>query len=285
MTAARLIVPPAEDGLHPGIPDTVYHADHNSLSSSGARILLSECPAIFDHRRKEPPNPKPQYDFGHAAHKMVLGEGSQLVKVDATDWRTNAAKEKRAQAWADGKAPLLKAAIQEAQVMAGKVHANRYAQKLLSSGRAELSGYWRDEKTDTRLRFRPDWLTELPGGRPICIDYKTAVSANPEHFKKSALDYGYHCQDAWYRDGLIALGYEDPAFLFIVQMKTTPYLVSLIQLDAEYVELGRQRNRAAIDLYAQCAADDTWPDFGDTIHTVSLPPWAAAQLDSEPLAA
>jgi hypothetical protein len=52
----------------------------------------------------------------------------------------------------------------------------------------------------------------------ICVDYKTADHANPAAFAKSALDYGYHQQAAWYLDGLRELGIsDDAAFLFIVQ--------------------------------------------------------------------
>ncbi|MGC7220097.1 recE, partial [Mycobacteroides abscessus subsp. massiliense] len=74
---------PAEDGMYSGIPDEVYHGDRTSLSSSGARALLApSCPEIFRHQQLEPPAPKPQYDFGHVAHKFVLGEGSEIAELD-----------------------------------------------------------------------------------------------------------------------------------------------------------------------------------------------------------
>jgi hypothetical protein len=270
-----LAVPP-NDGIYGRIPERVYHADRTSLSSSGARTLLKETPAAFEAQRQEPPNPKPQYDFGHAAHKMVLGEGSQLVKVDHDDWRTNDAKAKRAKAWAEGKAPLLKKDIETAQVMAGKVFAHQLAAKLLEAGTAEVSGYWHDDATGVRLRFRPDWLTEpTRAGRIICVDYKTATSADPRHFIKQAAEYGYHQQQAWYEDGLRECEVGDNVgFLFIVQQKTPPYLVSVNSIPAEHVERGRLLNRLAVERFAECSDTNKWPGYPPIIHTADFPVWA-----------
>jgi hypothetical protein len=276
MTAAV----PAVDGLYARISDQVYHSDRESLSSSGARTLVNLTPAEYISRLNEPPNPKPQYDFGHAAHKMVLGEGAQLVRVDAADWRTNVAKEAREKAWAEGKAPLLKAQIELAQRMAGKVFEHRIAAKLLEQGAAELSGYWHDTETGVRLRFRPDFLPEV-GGRPIIVDYKTAASANPRRFIKSAYDYGYHQQAPWYIDGLEqTTGAADAAFVFIVQQKDPPFLVSVCQLEPEDIELGRKQNRRAIDLYAACRDAGVWPGYGG-ITTCPLPGWARRQIEDD----
>lgn len=278
--ALRSAVPP-NDGFYPRVPEAVYHADQGSLSSSGARKLVRpSTPEKFRAEQLDPPNPKPQYDFGHAAHKMVLGEGGQLVRVDADDWRTNVAKQQRIDAWAQGKAPLLKKDIELAQVMAGKVFAHQVAAKLLSAGTPEMSGYWHDDATGIRLRFRADWLTDPgdSGGRIFCVDYKSAASADPDEFRRSAAKYGYHQQAAWYQDGLREVGISDDApFLFIVQEKTSPFSVSLVQLDQEDIDRGRRLNRIAIDLYAQCVETNTWPGYGNTIHQVSLPKWAVMQ--------
>lgn len=281
-----LAVPP-NDGWYGRIPDLVYHSDRASLSSSGARTLMQGGgPAKFKAAQDEPPNPKPEYDFGHAAHKMVLGEGSQLVKVDAENWRTNDAKAKRVKAWAEGKAPLLKSAIDVAQVMAGKVHSHPLAAKLLQAGTPEFSGYWHDDATGVRLRFRPDWITDPRSGRMICVDYKSAKTADPAQFRRSIADYGYHCQAAWYLDGLREVEIsDDAAFVFIVQEKTFPFLVSVVQLDLEAIEIGRQKNRLAINRYAECRESNEWPGYDNTIHTLSLPSWVVKQHNEEGAAA
>jgi hypothetical protein len=294
ITAAPAGVP-VNDGIYSKISDNTYHGDPTSLSSSGARTLTEDCPAVFREKQDEPQDPKPQYDFGHAAHKMVLGEGQQLFVLDpAIHGRTKdgtiSQNPKACGAWkaADtkareaGKLPIAKADIDKAQRMAGLVHTNRLAAKLLSTGTPEVSGYWHDDETGVRLRFRPDWLTDPgPGGRILCVDYKSAVSAKPSEFKKAAAKYGYHQQAAWYLDGLREVEVsDDAAFVFVVQCKTAPFLVSIVQLDPEAIELGRRLNRRAINVFAECTANNIWPGYGDGIHTVNLPPWAITQQEA-----
>lgn len=271
---------PERDGIFSRIDPRAYHADRASLSSSGARTLTQLTPAEFRAQQLTPPDPKPQYDYGHGAHKMVLGEGEQIVPIAARDWRTKIAQTARRRAWDLGRVPLLTTQIEQAQRMAGKVFEHRLAAKLLEAGAAELSGYWHDAATGVRLRFRPDFLPDLPG-RPIIVDYKTAASAHPRRFAKSAADYGYHQQAPWYIDGLTATtGAEDAAFLFIVQQKEPPWLVSVCQLDPDDVELGRQQNRAAIELYAQCVESGRWPGY-EGLSLISLPGWARRQIEDE----
>lgn len=262
------------EGVYADIPDHVYHSDKGSLSSSGARSLLTKTPARFRHDQDSPRESTTAFDIGHAAHALVLGYGEPIAEIEADSWRTKAAKDARDEAYAEGKTPLLSEDVRRVEAMAAALREHPLAEVLFSEGEPERSMYWRDAQTGVWLRSRPDWLPTRPG-RLIVTDYKTSTTANPRKFEKSALDYGYHQQHAWYVDGIKELGIdEDPAFLFVVQEKEPPYLVSVCQLDEDAVELGRRRNREAIDLYAKCVADDHWPGFGYEVHQISLPTWA-----------
>ncbi|WP_237741439.1 PD-(D/E)XK nuclease-like domain-containing protein [Mycobacterium canetti] len=276
---ARRIIPD-DDGLYPDIPDSEYHADLASLSSSGARALVSACPAKFDHLRREPPNPTPEYDFGHAWHKYVLGEGAEIVEVPYEQWHGKDARAIRDRAWAQHKVPLRPSAIAKAREMVAALRRHPLASRLLFElpGISELSGYWTDPVTGVRLRYRPDRLVELSDGRIVCVDCKSTTDASPRHFAGQSAGLGYYQQDAWYRDGLAANSITDtPAFLFVVQEKTPPYVVSVLQHHPDDVQRGRELNRAAVDLYAQCTAENHWPGYGSGVHTVSLPGWHSAQ--------
>ena len=79
----------------PGIydmPAETYHADPvpaGSLSSTGARrILPPGCPALFRYEQQNGTGHRPEFDFGTAAHKLVLGVGPKLKRINAKDWRT-----------------------------------------------------------------------------------------------------------------------------------------------------------------------------------------------------
>lgn len=269
------------EGVYDAIPDDVYHGDKNSLSSSGARKLLPpSCPALFryeqDHRRKS----TTEFDIGHAAHALVLGYGAEIQEIDAPDWKTKAAREERDLAYAAGKTPLLTKEHNQVKAMASTLKKHPVAAMLFTAGVAEQSLYWRDAETGVWLRARPDWMPETNGGRLIITDYKTAVSSNPARFSKSAADFGYHCQAAWYLDAAIALGLaDDPAFVFVVQEKSAPYLASVVELDRDAIELGRRLNRRAIDTYAACVAANHWPGWSDEVELVHLPTWAAYQAE------
>lgn len=267
-----------EYNLKSGISDDTYHADTGSLSSTGARKILA-CPARFKWERDNPPPPTTKaFDFGKLSHRLVLGEGSVIQIVDADNWLSKAAKEQRDAARADGAVPVLRSEYDAARAMRQAVFDHPVAGALFTSGSAELSGYWQDEPTDIRLRFRPDWLTGHIN-RVTCIDYKTTISANPDEFVRSVAKYGYHQQAAWYLDGLAANGIDGARFLFVAAEKTPPHPVSVIELDDEAITEGRRLNRLAIDTYARCTETGVWPAYGDDITLISLPAWALPELE------
>lgn len=264
---------PDDDGIYSGIPDHVYHADPDSLSSSGARTLLEEGgPAKF---RYAPRVEKSEYDFGHVAHALILGEGSTIVVVDADDWRTKVAKEAREQARADGKVAVLRKTYLQGEQLAQVAKTHALGELLFAEGVAEQSVYWHDDATGVRLRCRPDWTAPAP----MVVDVKTTKSAAPHDFEKSCAEYGYHQQQAFYVDGLAAHNM-DAQFLFFAIEKTHPFLCSVIELPAEAVAVGRSLNRAAIELYGQCTARDEWPGYPPIIHRINLPPWAYTAADN-----
>ncbi|WP_087587690.1 PD-(D/E)XK nuclease-like domain-containing protein [Prescottella equi] len=263
-------------GVYADIPDSVYHSDRGSLSSSGARKLLPpSCPAIFRYEQDHPRESTTAFDLGHAAHTLVLGYGAEIVEVKAGAWSTKAAKEAREQAYAEGKTPLLSKEVAQVHGMAAALKAHPLAAALFADGEPERSMYWRDDETGVMLRMRPDWLPNQSTGRLIVTDYKTSVDSNPDVFGKSAANFCYHQQAAWYLEGLAALGISnDAAFVFVVQSKTPPYLVSVVELHHDALMLGRRLNRRAIDIYADCHANNHWPGWGDDVALVDLPNWA-----------
>lgn len=256
-----------------------YHA-HSALSSTGARRLLPpSCPALFKYERDHGQAHKRVFDFGHAAHKMVLGDGPELVVVDAPDWRTNAAKAQRDEAYAEGKVPLLPDEFEMVQLMAAEQRRHPAAFER-GSGKPEQSLFVKDEKTGVMLRARIDWLPDATDKRMVLVDYKTTASAEPRAFARSVANYGYYQQAAWYVDMVIALGLaSDVAFRFVAQEKTPPYLVTIFEMDEAALRIGRLRNRDAIDLFAACVAAGEWPGYSDEIEPIILPAWLEAEYE------
>lgn len=265
--------------------DAAYHADPvkgGSLSNSGARLLLPpHSPAEYDHVRRHGQRDTVAFQIGRAAHKQLLGVGQDIVEIDANDWRTKAAKDQRDEAIAAGKIPLLSKDFRHVGQMTSVLFRHRVAKALRDMpGKVEQSLFWQDAETGVWLRARIDFLPEQqPGKRSLLWDYKTAESAHPLKFTRSAANFDYFRQAAWYLDGAKALGLagDDARFLFVVQEKEPPYLVSVIELDEDALEQGRRLNREAIRIYAECQQKNEWPGYGEDVHLVSLPAYATYQ--------
>jgi hypothetical protein len=276
----------AEDVI-PGvydIPEETYHRDpvpYGSLSSTGARKLLTTCPAVFMHEQLNPPASTDEFDFGKAAHRLVLGVGPEIVVVDAKDWRTTAAKTKRKEAHEKGLVPILAADWRAVQDMAAALREHPIASALLAPerGDAEQTLIWQDGITGVWRRARLDFLPENTPGRMVIADYKTTKSAHPDAIRRSVAQYGYHQQHAWYVDGVRALGLASSAsMLFVFQEKTAPYLVTVAEVDAPAVRVGRDRNQRALEIYRDCVKAGHWPGYTDEIAYITLPPWAERGL-------
>ena len=262
-----------EPGIWLGVPEDTYHADptpNGSLSYSGAKIIL-QAPALYRWQRDHPVY-KNVYDEGSAAHAIVLGAGIESIYVAPyDDWRSKAAQEEQRLAREDGLSPVLPKFWETACDMADALANHRLASMLLSRGDAEVSAFAVDPRTGVMRRGRADWVS--PG---VITDYKTAASADPGAFARAAASFGYHMQAAWYVDLWRDVGEDIERFAFIVQEKTPPYLVEVIELDEEALDLGRRRNARALEIYRDCREADLWPGYrrDDESTTVSLPRWA-----------
>jgi hypothetical protein len=263
------------DGVHPGIPDDLYHTDKTSLSASGAKLLLPpSVPAKYRWCMDNPPPPKPVFDFGKLVHKLVLGEGADIDVIHAKDWRTKSAQEAKTKAHNAGLIPVLASEHDQAEKMAEQVHQHPLAGALFRDGDAETSLCVTDPDTGVRLRARPDYMNQYDG-RLTITDYKTAADANPDTFGRTAFQWSYHLQFAWYVHVARLLELDDnPAFLFVVQEKTAPYLVSVCELDAEAFLLGRKQMQQAIATFKTCTEMDAWWGYPPEIQSLSLPAWA-----------
>lgn len=277
--AGATTAPAAGPEMLSGIPAEEYHADLTSVSSSGLRALLEpSCPAQFQHDRLNPAPPKKTFDFGHAAHQRVLGEGPELVVVEGARWDTNVAKAEVRAIREAGGIPLKQAEMDQVEDMAAALRAHPLAGPLLApgTGLAEQSLYWTDRDTGVRCRCRPDWLKQLPG-LTLCVDYKSCADASPAAVSRSIRDYAYHQQDALYIDGIQAvLDPEQVRFVFVFQSKTAPYLVTVRELHQQDRAIGRARNRRALQIYAECERSGVWPDWtGPTteIPPIGMPTW------------
>ncbi|MFE9777788.1 PD-(D/E)XK nuclease-like domain-containing protein [Streptomyces sp. NPDC005775] len=266
-------------GIHTDLSNTDYHADKTSLSSSGARKLLP--PSTPAHFRYEQDNPQPAtktFDYGNAAHKLVLGNGPELIVIDHARWDTKAAKVAVLEARERGAIPLKQHEMDMVNGMAAAIRKHPLAAALLDPayGAPEQSGFWIDGPTGIRRRVRFDWLPSIQSGRLIIPDYKTAADASDDAMQKDIAKYGYNQQADWYEEASRALGLggDDAELLLIVQEKKAPYLINVIGIEFGSRIIGGAKNRRAIETFAECMNTGVWPGYGDEPNYLALPGYA-----------
>ena len=282
------LVRPIEEGITTGIflglSDAEYHGDTftpgqaPSISSSMLRDALRQPLAAFDYKRKQPTTPTDAMEVGTIVHSLVLGTPSPVVTVDATSWRTNAAKEARETARAQGLIPILAQDLPALQQMASSVRNNTEAARLLDlEGVCESSWFWTDTQTGMLCRARPD-KAAFDGDRLVIIDYKTTQDASEDGFSKAIATFGYHQQHAWYARAAVELGLvetiEDVDFFFIVQEIHAHNLTAVYRISGRDVELGEMMNDHALAKLAAAFKNDSWPGYPNKAKLIQMPAWA-----------
>jgi hypothetical protein len=286
----------------PGVYDLTeaeYHADPvdpavgGSLSSTGARTIITSSPARYlwdrDHGRPD----TRAFDAGRAAHREVLGAGGDVVVIEGSGkrpnaWDTTETKAAVAEARAAGKTPIRPHDAETVAAMADALRTHPIAGPLLARpGRAEQSFVGRDPESGVMCRIRVDWLPDVPAnGRVLAVDYKTTTDASPHGFAASMARYGYHQQGPFYCDVLSWLDLDNgrpPLFVLVAQEKDPPYLVTVNTLTERAVEWGRVLNRKARDIYRHCTETGLWPGYdpGPTgIAELDLPGWQIARYEA-----
>lgn len=269
-----------EPGVY-SVPKADYHGDKitpsPSLSSSGARKIMSECPAKFWYDRNHPDDkPSDALRIGDAAHEWLL-EGDTWparhgVLPEDHDGRTKVGKEAIVAIESLGKHPLKWAEFEAIKAMVDALKAHPFAHAAFRNGKPEQSIYWRDEETGIWCRARPDWL---PSTGTILADYKTTRSAHPDYLSKAISDLGYHCQAEWYMTGVRALGLiKEPSFVFAFQEKEAPYLITAVEVPPEDIYEASILNRKARHIFARCLRENRWPGYADDVIAVGQPGWA-----------
>lgn len=282
-TTTPATVQPLPPGVYDQLPAEDYHADP-ALSASGMKLLLDPgCPALYRHDRDNPQPPRSIFDFGHAAHRLVLGDGAKLRVLDYDDWKTKAAQQAKREAREEGAIPLLPQDMDRARAMASAVHAHPLAGALFRGGRPEVSLFFKDAASGVSLRARLDWLDEQRKGRAIMTDYKTiGTGVDLDHVERAIYDYGYHVAGIQYSAAAQALDLagEDAVTTLVFQHKEPPFLVRVVQLPFDALKVGRAKRRAAIEVFKQCTDSGAWPGYDDVAYA-GLPPWAQAREELE----
>jgi hypothetical protein len=265
--------------LHDDISELDYHAATDSLSASGAKVLLG----------KRPPSPDSEaLAFGRLVH-IILLEPHRLdeyvdldpdiigVKVDGS----KADNPRNTKAWRDevfkaeqsGLTIIDSGTLAHAQAVAAAVRDHPEAGRLLAAAtHTEVSAY-ADHPSGARVRARFDLI-----GPGFIGDIKTCRDADPEKFGRVMNALMYHVSAANYLDIARANGLTvDRYDLICVEKEPTPggdYRVAVLEVHPDAIEKGRELMALACDRWLALGKRIDLPSYGPDRHVVDLPAWA-----------
>ena len=251
-----------------------------SISSSGLRMIANESPWHFwaqfeGNPNRFPPEPNDAFDFGRAAHTLLLGEEGfnemfAIRPVRFKNYQTSAAKEWRETVRAAGQTPITRQDLIHIMHMAESLQRMPLAVEALRSDMTEISMIWQD-RTGVWLKSRPD---TIPSNGMDFADLKTTTDASTFAVQRSITKFGYAQQMALAIEGAEHCFGDRSATdcLLVFVEKAPPYAVALVQLDEEALYQARCINRGAIDTFAKCLETGEWPMPVDGILPYTPPP-------------
>ena len=268
-------------GIHPDVPPEVYHS-WQALSNSWMSKLNISPAHLYDLIQNGGTPASKDQDFGTAVHCKVLEpdcyEGRFAVRPEGQSGATKEGKAFKAQV--GNRIVLTDKEGRWCDAIARRANANRIVREWLHQvHQTEVSLVW--ERDGYLCKARTDLL--VPDAF-VMADLKTTRSASPKGFATQVARYAYHCQAAWYLDGIQRLTGKVWNFYFIACEKSRPFLVTVHQLarDSPAYRLAVAECDRLFDLYKQCWENRAWPGYGESF-TIELPDWAVNETsESEP---
>ena len=281
--------PAPPPGIYRDTPAWEYHAW--PYCSQSRLKLLAKSPATARASMERPKDPTPQMKKGTALHCAVLepnkfrdtyAQPEQCSALTGKGERCrNAGAMRQAGRWfcrtkghaPDGTFDALQACPDYADVigMHDALSAHPATREmLLRRTDTEISIVWDDAETGVRCKLRADFL--IAPWQTIG-DIKTCADASEEGFAKAIWDYRYHQQAAFYLDGTRSAGLNYERFAFACVEPEYPYLTAARAITEAVVDIGRQRNRQLLRLWARCERSGKWPGFSDEFTDVDFPAW------------
>lgn len=270
------------------VAPAVYQADRSRVRRTHLE-LVRKSTRLYEHRvilgNAEPESKALR--IGRALHVEVLQPElveHLLVSTPKFNLRSNAGKD-QLRTWRADLSPdaivLSHGERETVRRMAEALRSDPLAAPLLErDGATELPLEWVDPETGLPCKCMLDKYFETLDGRAArVLDLKSSIDPTEDAFAKAVAKFGYHRQDAMYRDAAQRYAGGRPTrFIFIVVRNAPPYEVAVYDLDDDAVNLGRHQIRAALSKLARHSTlgqwRDSWQGAGSKPNTISLPKYA-----------
>lgn len=249
-----------EPGIHYGISFEEYCGWEAVNNSSLGPALKSA--AHYKFRQDNPRPDTPAFAFGRLCHSGRLEPATVLDMYVVMPDQTKGIESSRPKSTKEYKARVANWAIRIAEedkesgvdrqvveqedfdALKGVLDSlwnNTLSREWFNSpGEAEVSIVWNDLLTGILCKARIDKIVN----DNLLADLKTTRDASK--FEKSALDYGYDRQAAFYLDGWRAASGNDALFGIAAVEKEAPFGCRVAPMDPAFVAIGRSKYREAL---------------------------------------
>lgn len=253
--------------------------------------LLRESAKLYEHHvvRGVPIPETKALRVGRALHVSVLqpAQVERLLVVEPTVNRRTKAGKAELVRWREALAPGAIVLTHDERTavtrMTDALRSDpRTAQLLEREGAEEMPIEWEDPVTGLPCKAMLDkYFVTRDGGAARVLDLKSTNDPSVAGFTRSTAIYGYHRQDAMYRDAAQRFAGGRPVrFVFLVVRNEPPFECAVYDLDDDAVDAGRRQIRGALDRLAKHLESGDWrapwQGAADNLRptTISLPAYA-----------
>ena len=289
ITAINPMVIFAEEGYEAHWNETIsdfdYHSDKTAVNSSSLKKMLKSPKAFYaSYFLSQNEEPTQAMKFGTLAHMAIL-EGEKfreryVLVPDFGDMRSKTNREKKAAWMVEQPAGAVLCTAEERDslfAMIDSILSHEQAHKLLSQGKPEIAGYWRDDETGLRLRMKADFLSFNVNA---LVDVKTTQDTVWEEFRRSVEKLRYDIQIMMYDDGTEKITRIRPDHrVWLAVESKMPFEVACFEVPPQYEATGKHEYRRALRRIAECAKANAWPQRQAEIEYGEMSPWFYKQYE------
>jgi hypothetical protein len=196
---------------------------------------------------------------GTATHRYMLGDRNAVILYPG---RRAGKKWEEFRDANEGSDILIQSEYKDVDGMRKAVERHPRAMQLLDG--------IREERIEWQLSGRacagtPDVVHIRPDGSKVLVELKTSQSAAPDLFKWQAKKMAYHCQLAWYAQGLettmaYAPGSVVEQYIVVVE-STAPYPVTVVRVTDAMRRKGERQCRFWLEQLLVCERSGHFPGY------------------------
>jgi hypothetical protein len=273
-----------------------YHADKTAVNSSSLKKMLKSPLAFHESFYGDKKEPTEAMKLGTLAHMAIL-QGDEFKKRYAVmpafesktaDGKPSESKNTKyykdqVEAWRSSLSPesilVTQEDLDKLLGMVNSIKKHPEAMQLLSAGKPELSGYWRDTETGILCRMQADFISFNLGA---LVDVKTTSDCSESMFKKTIQNYEYSFQLVMYAEGIKHITGKYPEFMVWIAIENiAPYEVRVYQMSPQFEEIGKYQYRLAMNKLKECINSGKFESGQKEIEIITPDYWYLNQYESK----